>query len=246
MIVANVATYPLRKKRLSEVIGRLSNQVDKINLVLNEFNEPLAELLEFGNVEQIIPDHDTKDAGKFYPDISDAEYVFSLDDDILFPADFVEKTLRQVHDLGPKTLAGYHASLYRRPKPSLNVKKLRKWLEYHDGLIAAHRKVFTFHKGQKKRMIVDQVASGTAVMAAADFPPYEYMQSSQKFVDVRLAKWCFEKQIKPVVLPREENWMQPLRYEETIFDDFTLENPPHVAEEIHTFAFKVPGRGTQV
>jgi hypothetical protein len=72
------------------------------------------------------------------------------------------------------------------------------------------------------------------------------MNGSQKFVDVRLARWAFEQGITEVCLPREAGWLKPIRYEATIFDDFTRKNPPEVTREILTFAFKVPMRGTVV
>lgn len=245
MIVANLATYPPRRDGLLQVVEQVAPQVDKLNVVLNQYDEKLPELAEYGNVRQILPPHDTKDAGKFFPDVSGAEFVFLVDDDILFPDDFVDVTVRMMRKLGPGYLGGYHASLYEKPRFSLSRKRLKRWLGYSKRRIASYRRVFSFFRALPNALAVDQVATNAAVMAGSDFPPYDFMKSSQKFVDVRLARWCFEQQITPVVLPRAANWLRPIRYEETIFNDFTKTDPPHVAEEILTYAFNVPGRGRE-
>jgi hypothetical protein len=35
-------------------------------------------------------------------------------------------------------------------------------------------------------------------------PPYDYMKDAQAFVDVRFARWCFEKGIHQAAAPRGE------------------------------------------
>jgi hypothetical protein len=246
MIVANLATYPPRREGLHQAVAALAPQLDRLNVILNEYDAELPELAGFANVRQILPEHDTKDAGKFYPDgATEAEFVFMVDDDLVFPDDFVASTVAKMRKLGPGHIGGYHASLYEKPEPSLRLSRLKKWLRYSDRRIADYRRVFTFYLEQASGVVVDQIATNAAIMAGSDFPPYDYMKDSQKFVDVRLAKWCFEHDITPVVLPREAGWLAPLRFDESIYEDFTKTNPPHVAAEILTYAFKVPARGTE-
>lgn len=247
MIVANLASYPPRRDRLEAVVASIAPQVGRVNLVLNEYAGPLQELEKFGNVNQIIPTEDTKDVGKFYPDVSDADFVLMIDDDLVYPSDYVERTVARFTQLGDEPFcAGYHASLYEKPRFSLIPRKLKKYLAYDAARIADFRKVFVFYKEQPQAVIVDQVATNAAIMRGKDFPPYSYMAGSQKFVDVRLAKWCFEKGITPIALPKTANWFERIDYDETIYEGFTKQNPPHVSEEIMTYAFKVIGRGQKI
>lgn len=221
-----------------DVVARLAPQVDRLVVVLNEYAAVPVELTQWPNVEGVIPDEDFKDLGKFLPDTDGAEVVFLADDDIAFPPDYVARTLAEFRALGPvRTIAGYHASLYRRARPPAPAIPRAE--------IAAHRRIMNFWDAQDAPVIVDQVASGTAVMAAADLPPLAYMRGSARFTDVRLARWCFENGIRPVCLPRPEGWLRPIRHERTIYRDFTRRNPAHVAEEIWTYAFRVPGRKTR-
>lgn len=243
MIVANLATYPPRRESLLPVVEALSAQVAQINLVLNEYDDIPAELAPFKNVNPIMPHEDTKDAGKFYPEAS-GTYTLLCDDDLVFPADFISKTKDRFEAMeNHRALSGYHCSTYAYPRLRPNLRALRKFFAYRPGMIAEYRDIDVFYFERTQHKIVDQVATNCCFTPSDLLPNYEYMRDSQKFVDVRLAKWCFENDITPISLPREADWLEAIRYEENIWD-FTRTNPRHVADEIWTYAFKVKGRGT--
>lgn len=246
MICANLATYPPRRSNLLRVVKSVSPQVDRLNVVLNQFSSPLRELQRFENVRQIIPDEDTKDAGKFYPDVSGADFVLLIDDDLIFPEDFVAQSVASLKALGPGYMGGYHGSVYERPRPAFSLRALRRWLLYSAGRIADNRRILRFYEGLEHPVLVDQIATNTAIMRGCDLPPFEFMRDSQKFVDVRLARWCFEQGIRPVCLPRTSGWLGEVRFEETIYRGFTRRNPPHVAKEIWSYAFKIEGSGKEL
>lgn len=246
MIVANLATYPPRESNLLPVITSIAPQVDWLNVVLNQFDAPLPALDRFANVGQILPDEDTKDAGKFFPDTRDAAYVLLIDDDIVFPKDYVACAVSSMESIGPGFMGGYHGSLYERPRPAWSLRALRRWLSYSDRRIADNRRILRFYEPLSRPVIVDQIATNTAILRGSDMPPYAYMQDSQKFVDVRLARWCFDQGIRPVCLPRPAAWLGEVRFDETIYRGFTRRNPPHVAREIWSYAFKIEGRGEEL
>lgn len=247
MIVANLATYPPRREAAIAAAKILAPQVDQLNIVLNEYNSALGELADVPNVNQIIPPVDTKDVGKFFPDVTGADYVFYVDDDVVYPTDYVQRTIERFDALGPgRYLAGYHASIYERPKFSLLPGRFLKWLSFDTAKIANFRKVYRFFKPLENPVIVDQIATNAAIIRGADAPSYEFMADSQKFVDVRLARWCFENGIVSVALPREGNWFGKVSFEETIFGDFTRKHFPKVSAEIMTFAFRNPDVGQTI
>src|SRR6056297_1875239 len=228
MIVANLATYPPRRSNLLPVVEAIAGQVDRLNVVLNQYDGPLAEFERFETVRQILPETDTKDVGKFYPDVTGADLVLMIDDDLVYPPDYVARTRAAFEALGEgRYLGGYHASLYDRPGFTLWPPGLLRWARYSDGRIADHRKPFRFYEALDRPVIVDQVATNAAILRAADMPPYAYMKDSAKFVDVRLARWCHENGIRPAALPKPAGWLGQVRFEESIFHDFTRRNPPH-------------------
>ena len=87
-------------------------------------------------------------------------------------------------------------------------------------------------------MRVDQIGTGTAILRAADYPPFAYMRGSERFVDVRFARWCYEQGISLFSLPRKKDWFSIIPTESCLYDNFTYKSPPHVLKEIRTFAFK--------
>lgn len=239
MIQAHMATYPPRRAAMLQAVTRLAPQVDRLIVVLNEYEAVPEEFAVWPQVEPLLPEADLKDLGKFRPNAAEAEFVFLVDDDVIFPADFVATTLSAFRALDlPKALAGYHGSVYRRPGKDQPA--------YPKGDIAAHRRIIDFGDALDAPVIVDQIATNTAVMRARDFPPFDYMRGSECFVDVRLARWCFDNGVVPVCLPRPAGWLGAIRHDRTIYRDFTRRNPTHVADEIWHYAFQVPGRKTRL
>jgi len=249
MITASLATYPPRRAFLQGVVDALAPQVDRLNLVLNQYDAVPEELVLPANVYAMIPDQDYKDVGKFYPDVTGATYVLFVDDDVIYPVDFIARTVASYEALGlPHAVAGYHCSTYRRPPLALSVKaikaQLRFWLSPRH--IARFRRVNHFEETSTTPVYVDQVATNAAITRGADVPPLSYMQGSQKFVDVRLAKWCHANGVPMVSLPRAAGWLGLQTVEESIIMGFTSRHHQHVADEIRTYAFKSPKVGTSV
>lgn len=239
MIVANLATYPPRRDSVIDVVRRVAPQVDQLNLVLNEYDTQIEELTNLLNVRQIIPHEDLKDVGKFFPDVSRACYVVLIDDDLLYPDDYVAQSIDSLsHINNSRAIFGYHGATYVRAKFSLKRSGRRKWWRgLNPKNIGASRSTLHFRSKVDRPTIVDQLGSGTIVMPGELFPPWDFMSGSQKFVDVRLARWCFEQGIECVVLPREEDWLGVTKHDETIYSSFTRLPNPHVADEIRTFAY---------
>ncbi|MBY5973857.1 glycosyltransferase [Ferrimonas balearica] len=245
MIVANLATYPPRRKNLKPVVEALLPQVDQMNLVLNEYEGALPEFEGITKLNQIVPQSDTKDVGKFYPDVSGADYVLFVDDDLIYPSDYVARTVERFEALGAGSyLGGYHASLYYKPRFTFDPSGLNRYLKsLNPRRVADFREAYQFNEALEQPTVVDQIATNAAIIRGVDMPPLSFMADSQKFVDVRLARWCFERGIVPVALPKDKDWLGEVTFDETIYHGFTRKNPRHVADEILSYAFKIPGRG---
>lgn len=249
MIVANLATYPARRGTLSDVVRSIIGRVDRLNIVFNQYDAVPDEFRGVPGVNAVIPDHDTRDTGKFYVDVSDADWVFFIDDDILYPPDYVDESLRLVGQLGLGAgLYGFHGSVYSRPRRRLrpSLKRLRNTFVPVERLIQNSRRNYRFTDTVEAPLYVDQIATNSALMPGRDVPPYDYMRDSQKFVDVRLARWCHERGLPVVCLPHEGTWMGELRFDETIYHGFTRVGHAHVGREILQFALRNPLRGMRV
>jgi hypothetical protein len=243
MIIANLATYPPRRHRLESIITALCHQVDLLNIVLNEYEEIPSALLRLTNVRAILPDIDYKDVGKFHPVVGANDLVFLVDDDLNYPHDYVSATRHHIESLGSAPCVyGYHGTVYAKPRFGLSPKRFGRWLRYGPHRILEGKDVYRFGSSLGQPTVVDQIGTGTAVLAGHLMPPMEYMLSSRKFVDVRMARWCFERSISMVCLPRREGWLSEERQTHRIFD-FTRSNPVEVSTEVAQFAFRNPNRG---
>ena len=210
-----------------------------MNVVLNEYDEVPPELGKHSNVKCILPPENLRDLGKFYPDTKGCDFLFCIDDDILYPENFVKTAITQLKSAQDRNaVGGYHGSIYRKMGASTSLKKIRAAFSRSKNLVN-NRKVFMFWDALEEIVIVDQIGSGTILMQGEHVPPFEFMQGSQKFVDVRLARWCYEQNIRMLCLPREKDWLQKLPVETSIYQDFTINTPTAVLQEIKTFAFKV-------
>ncbi|AUU83942.1 hypothetical protein [Leclercia sp. LSNIH1] len=92
MIVANMATYPARKSIIETTVPQIAKQVDKLTICLNEFTSIPNFLNEIPNVEPIVPNEDFKDVGKFILKHQDNDDVFYVDDDIIYPDNYITKS----------------------------------------------------------------------------------------------------------------------------------------------------------
>lgn len=241
MIHATLATYPPRVENLRTVIAALSPQVDRLRIILNEFREVPRICNEFNNVEPIIPEYDTKDTGKFLFSPEPDDWLFTVDDDIFYPSDYVVRSIAALESTGVKNaIGGYHGSIYTRHR-YLNYRFLRKILRRNPNFIVGHRNIFGFSFELQEAMYVNQLGTGVALMRGRDVPPFNTVSHGQRFIDVAAARWWFETGHPLICLPRPAEWIterEPTG--ETIIGSFTSHNPAHVADEIYGFAYRNP------
>lgn len=113
-ITANIATYKPRMLSLRHAVVSLYDQVDIIRICVNSHND--GDLDYFNNmpkVEIIIPEKDLIDNGKFYSldHIKEPEYYFTCDDDLIYPPDYVQKTMEAIETYG--IIVSYHGRILR-------------------------------------------------------------------------------------------------------------------------------------
>jgi len=119
-ITANMATIPARIKCLELAIGSIVNQVDQLNVYLNNFNE-IPECLNHPNIklyESQKHKGDLGDAGKFYKSDSINGYCLTIDDDIIYPADYVVSIINKIEQYDRKYAISVHGRILLAPMNS--------------------------------------------------------------------------------------------------------------------------------
>ncbi|NNF24560.1 MAG: hypothetical protein HKN63_07125 [Rhodobacteraceae bacterium] len=227
MIRAHMATFPARRAILERAVARIAPQVEKLCVVLNEYDEVPQELAQFDNVEPIIPDEDLKDVGKFLPEVAPNDRVFLVDDDIAYPDNYMRRSLRLARGMGfQRRVFGYHGSRF----DSGGVESIRS------------RRLYGMNKRQDTYIQVDHLGTGSVLTLGRYMPSLDYMMSSQKFVDVRFARYQYEGGIALWSLPRRRRLFPNLLTEldedaqVTIADTFTANWPQSVIDEVNTYA----------
>lgn len=221
-IIANVATFPGRKAISADAVKSIAIQVDRVNVVLNEYGFVPGELMSIPKANFIFPPRDLKDVGKFLPAVEPDDDVFLVDDDILYPSDYVETMMsmrEKLQEVNP--ILGLHGVTYS---------------DYYEGKHGAGRMVDVFTKALDKPRLVNQVGTGTVSCKGYQMPTFEFMEGSERFVDVRFARHCFNKGYPNICVAREENWLEQLETDGSIFESFTMSKPLNVILEVQGIA----------
>lgn len=240
MIIGCMATYPARAQLFWTSVKTILTQVDMLHIVLNEF-AAIPDIPEVpANVRFIIPDRDLKDVGKFLPKVDEDDLVFLADDDILFPPDYVQRSVAAMAGFPSdrRCVFGYHGTRYLPATFQGDVSSAIGAIKHkiHGGKLRKLRTSFFYENALDAPRAVDQLGSGVAMARGRDIPPFSFMNGSQNFVDVRWARWCFENNVDRVCLPREGSWIQTQSTESSIYQSFTRRTPVHVRNEIYGFA----------
>jgi len=253
VIVGMLATYPPRSATLRAAVASVAPQLDRLVLVLNDHDRVPDWLAGHPNVTPLIPETDTKDTGKYLAPPEGARWLFTLDDDILYPPDYVARSLaghaRAAERLGTeRIMAGYMGWTYRRAR-FLGARWIRRLIGYNPDYIANSAQTVDFRAALERARIVEGLGTGVALMRAADAPPFDHVRDAQRFIDVRLGSWCHEQGILQLCLPHPAGWLRDAHdgaQGDSIFETFTLRPPSHVADEIWRMAFRNPRRGETV
>jgi glycosyltransferase involved in cell wall biosynthesis len=109
-VTASVATMPERVELLAQAIGSLLPQVDRMQVYLNNFDDVPAFLDHPKITVQRSQDFgDLKDNGKFFGvDEIPEGYHFTVDDDIIYPPDYVQKSVLKIEQYERRVAVGMH------------------------------------------------------------------------------------------------------------------------------------------
>ena len=173
MIRAHLATCPPRAGILMQAVASILPQVDRLCICLNGYDRVPQDLGDLAKVQAMIPDRDLKDAGKFAFPVAPGDMVFTIDDDIRYPPDYVARTLRGFDGLDPAgNVLGHLGHAYLQ-KPATGA---MGWRNY------------PFNRRVAQVFKVDVLGTGTTCQIGANLPGLEDMLGAAGFVDIRHAR----------------------------------------------------------
>ena len=185
-ITANIATQPKRFEFLLQMLESIDGQFDEIRLYLNNFREVPKELEKY----TCYIGRDLTDNGKFFWSNNRDEYYFTLDDDVIYPPDYVEKTLPLI---GNRIVTYHGRNLFGLNQP------------YYD-----NHKVYLFYKKLNKDVKLDVGSTGFMAFNTNIFSPHLWKSPNKKMTDLLVALEAAMHGIDLVCLKKEANWIKPI------------------------------------
>lgn len=201
----NIATYPPRFKTLKQVIDSVAGQVDLVRVFANETKKaPNLPRGRWGNVVVITgdgPDWNLFDNGKFYAldSITEPEYYFTGDDDLIYPDGYVEKGKKDIITYG--CIITYHGRIIETAG-----------VNYYYG-----HKTFRCLEAQSDNIIVDVAGSGVTCFDTRYFHPKGLAHDPR----VRMSDLVFSEEAKRQskrigCCARPSGWLQHIENNQTI------------------------------
>lgn len=197
-IYAFMATYPGGFEKVGSAVKTMLNQTQRITKLVLHVNGNIIPpgLPKDSRLEVITSSVDYADNGKFKHMANHTGYLLTVDDDICYPKDYVEKMLQHIEHYDRKALIGVHGAILPIGPP------LTRWSFYRE-----MRRTHVFGKQHSSYGYANVIGTGTmAFHSDLGIPNFEQMDT-KRMVDLHVAKWAQCSQIPMVVCPRNEGWL---------------------------------------
>lgn len=195
MITVNICTYSGRKDVLPKAIASLREQTIPVHIRVyyNDY-EP-----EKANFEQHTGE-DYTDRGKFVFLSGGDEIYFCCDDDLYYPPDYIQKTLKALKRY-PKSIVTYHG---------------RKLKAKDVGYYRGHEIMGYMHNVPEDREL-DIPGTGVCAFDTKYVNPNILQYSEDRMADVLLGLEAAKKDIPVIGLSHNNGWIRGFDVEETIY-----------------------------
>jgi len=207
-ITAYMATFPSREDVIGNAIKSLINQVDKLVIWANgdvklpsECYHPKIEIL----YAKDILDTDIGCAGKFALAYEWDGYVFTVDDDIVYPSDYVEKSIAKIEEYQRKCVFSWHGRIQYLPAISYRGK-------------GTNYKNCSFQANVEEDTDCNIIGTGCLFFHTdAINPKYDIMEMCWSNVsDILFAISMNMRQIRTIVPAHNKDWIKPQAVYEAI------------------------------
>lgn len=207
-----MASFKAREAALGQMVQSILPQVDRLHVYLNDY-DGLPSILRHDKIA-VASLGDLGDTGKFfyvehYVDYDDDIVWFTCDDDLLYPADYVDRMLKK---LKPGEVVSCHGSILRQPADT-----------YRNS-----RTTYACLRRVKHDVRVHVVGTGVTAFHSSTIAPMVTDFPVKNMADIWFAKLLQERQIRATVIAHEAGWLKLL----TSATDDSLWNRGELPESI--------------
>lgn len=205
-IIGAMASFPPREKNLKEAISSILPQIDELILYLNNYKKipdfAINEKIKIIRSEEA--KGDLRDNGKFYNLPQDENtYIFTLDDDLIYPEDYVDRMIHYIESLNRSSVVGLHGVIF----PEGNFNKLQQ------------RKVYHFAK-KSSGNFVDLLGTGTAAWHSSTLKIGLDSFLTKGVCDLWFSATAAKSNVPLFSIPRENKWLKSQETtEESLFNE---------------------------
>lgn len=217
-----MATMPERTKNGIKVIDSIYDQVDFIRLYLNNFRNIPQEYKD--DKILIHQGKDLKSSGKVFWAKNPNEYYFCIDDDIVYPSDYVNYSLSKLREYNDDVIISYHGRIFPN-------KKIKNYFKDHINY-------FHFDKENSKDVEVDVIGNGVSCWNTnninIDVKKFQYLYMDDILVSIQAAK----QNKKRIVVSHSEEYLNPLEKIGTTLYDTHKKNGRNQTKMVNSIKWK--------
>lgn len=193
-----MATYPGGFNKLGDTVACLLNQsvnFDKMIIHINGSERP-KNIPSNPRIEVRHSEINYADNGKFVHLAGVSGFILTVDDDIRYPFDYIERMVKAVESFGRSAVIGVHGAILPVGPP------ITRWSEYKES-----RRTHVYSQSQASYSPANVIGTGTMAYHSSIGVPDINAMDSLRMVDLHIAVWAQQKGISMYTLPREKNWM---------------------------------------
>jgi hypothetical protein len=201
--IINVASYN-RIESLINTINSIYDQCDVINIFLNDHTGEIPKKLLDSKINLFFSDNSYGDALKFAKLMESDGYYLTIDDDLIYPPNYVNYMVSRCKEYSNKRVVTLHG----RNFPSFPIKS------YYN----SYKELYHCLKPQRKNVLVQ--FGGTGVMCFhTDLMkiPIEFFLYPN-MADIWVGKYCIENNIEIICITHDGDFLKYQPQKSTIYD----------------------------
>lgn len=194
-----MASISERITQLESTINQFLKHVDKIEVYLNNYKF-IPRFLDHKKIQVFtsLKTGDKGDIGKFYQIEQTSDYVLTIDDDLIYPEDYVSKIVQKIDHYDKKAFICVHGNLL--PK--------QKLASYYKDKVGLY-----FERALEQDQIVDVPGTGTLGYHTENIKLTLDIFAKPNMTDLWLAIYAKENNIPVICVERGDNWISQARGE---------------------------------
>jgi len=201
--IANVASYR-RTESLVKTLESIINQCDEVNVALNDFEGGLPPILYDDKVNLYFTDNSKGDAFKFLRLSESDGYFLTIDDDLIYPPNYVEYMIAKCKEYGNSRVMTLHG----RNFASFPI------TSYYKSATERYACLDTV----KKNVLVQFGGTGVMCFHTDLFKVVIDYFMAPNMADVWIGRYCLDNKIEILCLRHESGFIKYIPQKTTIYD----------------------------